>query len=262
MSKYTVSVAEMLSAYVGNLNVYENEETVEIRDPLSNQSLTFDVADFNYFKLSNPNFVIKNFGSMWIKSKLTYLPNNFTTDNPELNDKLLNWVLENFIRKFYMYEISRENALSWFVALESFFNQHLPYVIMSIQKIFLENLAFTTREAESTGNANANATSTSNSKDDNTQASADIPQNDVSWQFDSADPAKTYCFNYSTVVNGAKGENNTTAQTKSDQNTKATSKGRDYTIMQLINQLQAWSNGVFVELWQRAKAEGLFMLVF
>lgn len=260
MGKYTVSIAEMLSAYVGNLNVYENEDTVEIRDPLSNQSVTFDVADFNYFKLSNPNFVIKNFGAMWLRSKMTYLPNNFTTDNPELNDKLLNWVLESFIRKFYMEEINRENPMAWFVLLESFFNQHLPYVIMSIQKIFLENLAFTTREGESTGNANANSNSTSNSKDNNVSASADVPQNDLEFQFQSAKPEETYCFAYSTVVNGAKGENDTTSQTTSDQNTKSTSKGRDYTIMQLINQLNGWSNGVFVELWQRAKAEYLFIL--
>lgn len=261
MSKYTVSIAEMLSAYVGNLNVYENEDTVEIKDPLSNQSLTFPVAEFSYFKLASPNFIIKNFASMWLRSKLTDIPNKFT-DTDEINDAIIDKFLETFVRHFYEYEISRESPIAWFVSLEAFFQEHMPFWIMAYQKLMIENLQWTTNENESTGTANANANASSNSKDDNTQATADIPQNDVTWQFDSADPAKTYCFNYSTAVTGAKGENNTTSQTKSDQNTKSTSKGRNYTISQLVNQLQGYSNGIYLEMWQRALAAGLFMTVF
>lgn len=261
MSKYTVSIAEMLSAYTGSLNVYENEDTVEIRDPLSNQSLTFDVADFNYFKLSNPNFVIKNFASMWLRSKLSEIPNKFT-DTDEINDAIIDKFLETFVRHFYEYEISRENPLAWFVSLEAFFQEHMPFWIMAYQKLMIENLQWTTREGESTGNANANANSTSNSKDNNVSASADVPQNDLEFQFQSAKPEETYCFAYSTVVNGAKGENDTTSRTTSDQTTKATSKGRDYTIAQLVNQLQGYSNGIYLEMWQRALSHGLFMTVF
>ena len=133
---------------------------------------------------------------------------------------------------------------------------------MAYQKLMIENLQWTTNEGQSTGNANANANSTSNSKDNNVSASADVPQNDLEFQFQSAKPEETYCFAYSTVVNGAKGENDTTSRTTSDQNTKTTSKARNYTIAQLINQLQGYSNGLYLEMWQRAMAAGLFMTVF
>lgn len=261
MSKYTVSIAEMLSAYVSNLDVYKNEDSVEIKDPLSNKKMVFPIAEFDFFNLTNPNYVIKNFGPMWIRSKLSEIPNKFT-DQDDINDAIINKFLETFIRHFYEYEISRENPMAWFVALEAFFQEHMPYWIMAYQKLMVENLQWQTREGESTGNANANANSTSNSKDNNVSASSDNPQNDLEFQFQSADPAETYCFAYSTVVNGAKGENDTTSRTTSDQTTKATSKGRDYTIAQLINQLQGYSNGLYLEMWQRALAAGLFMTVF
>ena len=261
MSKFTVSIAEMLSAYVGNLNVYENEDSVEIKDPLSNRKMVFPIAEFSFFKLSNPNFVIKNFGPMWLRSKLTEVPHKFT-DQDDINDAIIDKFLETFIRHFYEYEISKENPMAWFVSLEAFFQEHMPFWIMAYQKLMIENLQWTTNEGQSTGNANANANSTSNSKDNNVSASADVPQNDLEFQFQSAKPEETYCFAYSTVVNGAKGENDTTSRTTSDQNTKTTSKARNYTIAQLINQLQGYSNGLYLEMWQRAMAAGLFMTVF
>lgn len=261
MSKYTVSIAEMLSAYVGNLNVYENEDSIELIDPMSNQKKVFPISEFNYFKLANPNFMIKNFSSMWLRSKLTQIPNKFT-DTDEINEKIIDKFLETFVRHFYEYEISRENPMAWFVSLEAFFNEHMPFWIMAYQKIMIENLQWTTREGESTGNANANGTATSNSKDNNVSASADVPQNDLEFQFQSAKPEETYCFAYSSVVQGAKGENDTVSKTTNDQTTRSTNKGRDYTIVQLVNQLQQYSNGIYLEMFQRAKAFGLFMTIF
>lgn len=261
MAKYTVELSGMLSAYASTLQVTENEDSVEVRDPMTGKKLLFSHSNFSYLKLNSPNWIIDNFGAEFIKGHVTHIPHNFTDDNEELNIAILDQFLKTFIRHFYSYEIGQENPMNWWVILEGFLAEHMPIWIMSYQKLMLENLAFITYESASTGNVKGNTKSKSHSDDDTVGAVADVPQNDLEWQFQSADPAETYAFNYATSVDGRKSENDTTAQTDNTQDSVSKTKARNYTIMQLINQLNQWSNGIYTELFQRAKSYGLFMLV-
>lgn len=259
MAKYTTELSNMLSAYVSNLNVYENEETVELIDPFSNNKKVFSNKDFSFFKLSNPNWIIKNFGAMYLKSKIVEIPHDFT-DSEDINNAILDRFLETFIRHFYAYEIGQENPMLWYVLLEAFLDEHMPFFIQSYRKLMLEQLQWVTNESKSVGNAQANSNVTSNSKDDNVTSMANVPEDELEFKFDTANPAETYNFRYASAVSGGKSENNSRQQQQSTQDNILTSSGRNATIVQLVNELQSFSNGVYLEMFQRAKAFGLFML--
>lgn len=259
MAKYTTELSNMLAAYASNLDVYENEQGFEIKDPLSNQKKFFKHHDFSFLKLNSPNWLIKNFGPMYIKSRVTDIPHNFT-DDEDINNAILDKFLETFVRHFYGYEIGQENVLYWFVILQAYLDEHMPFFIQEYRKLMIEQLQWTTNEGKAVGNAVANANQVSNSKDDSVTAQASVPEDELEFRFESANPAETYNFRYASGVNGGKSENNSTSRQDSTQDTVQTTTGRNMTIAQLTNELNSYSNGVYLEMFQRAKAMGLFML--
>ena len=260
MAKYTTELSMMLSAYASNLQVTENEHAWEIKDPMRGTTRVYKHSDFNYMRLASPNWVIENYGPDFIRAHIPYICDKIT-DQADLNKEIIDELLRAFIRHFYSYEIGQENPMHWWVVLDSFFQEWLPIWCQEYEKLMIEMKQWETYESENKGTAKAGQKRKTNSKDDTIGAVAQVPQNDLEFKFNDYKPETTYCFDYASQVDGRKTENNTIGTADSEQNTLSTTSARNYTIAQLINQMEGWSNGAYINLFNRAKAYGLFMLI-
>lgn len=273
MAKYTVELAEMFASFVKTIPVFENEQKLWIHK----LGKYFTITDFNYFKNTNLNTQIDSFGPAFIKYEVGNVAFN-VSDCCDLNDAILAQFYRTFVRHFYTYEIGQENPLAWSVLLRGFFDTYLPIFALEYQQLIVKNQAFITNlnrsatasGAQTTNNSTANQNSNTKAHSSSVNASADTPQNELNFKIATGDPTEDYNFKYASDVNGAKGNNDQTE--KSDQKSDSISKtkshshtntsGRNENIMSLISQLETFTNGLYIQLFDRAMNYGLFMEVF
>lgn len=257
MAKYTVELSNIIASYANLVDPQNNEEKYTIKD-LNGNDLTYYQNDFNYFALTNPNKLCNDYAAKMLRHYCYDLPQNFT-DNEELNTAILDKFLVSFCLHFYGDEIGQENTNYFFVVLQSFFNEHLPFFIQAYKKLMIEQKQWLTNENDSTSNNTANANANTVGTNSNVSGSADTPQDELNFKINTGDPTDDYNFNYSSSVVGAKGKDSSTSTQDSTSDTKNQSEGRNATIASLVNELLMYSNGVYLEMFRQARRYGLFM---
>lgn len=263
MAWHTIEVSGMLAAYI-NLKQHflDNPQQVTIEgisyDGDSVPDYTYKTHEFNFLKNMNANKLVTDYGAEFMRAHLDTLPENYTND-AKLNTAITDQMLKTFVRHFYGYEIGQENPEYWWVLLQSFFDQYLPIFILDYQQLIIENQAFITNLNHNEGKSHATGNANSNSTNSSIAGMADTPQDELNFALNTGDPAKDYNFNYSSNVNGSKGVGGTKQDNTNDQTSSSDSKGRNQTIQSLINQLEGFANGVYVNLFEHAIDYRLFM---
>ena len=96
---------------------------------------------------------------------------------------------------------------------------------------------------------------------------ADTPQDELDFKLNTGDPAQDYNFNYSSSVNGAKSHDDGQTNSESNQdsinkqNTETDVTARNKTIAELSRELSGFMNGIYLDLFEKAREYGLFMNV-
>ena len=293
MAYFTVELSSMLSAYVQLLNVRTQEQSFEIVKTYEGHDLkwhdngstyvrnwkyetsqgelfTFD--SFDFFKMNNPNYLIDNFVYPMCLEKCGTLKDN-VTDNDDLNKSIIKQFLCTFWRHFYGYEIGQEDPLYWWALFKGWYDENIDFFIQNYQQMIINNQNYITGLSKTLGNATANGNIKTDSQT-NTDAkhseiagTADTPQDELNFKLDTGDPAQDYNFNYSSSVNGAKSHD--TGQTNSEsnqdsinkQNTETNVTARNKTIAELSRELSGFMNGIYLDLFEKAREYGLFMNV-
>lgn len=260
MAKYTVELSSMVCAFAYLQDPQGEDTHLSIEDVDSVDLFDYYSHEFLYSQNTNPNKIIDKYGLAFMYDRLTEIPHNFT-DNEDLNKEILDRFLKAFIRHFWGREIGQENPHYWYVILQGFFDEHMPIFIQAYQKMMIENQNFITNVADSQSTGQSNANSVSEGTGSSISGTADTPQNELDFKIATGDPTDDYNFNYSSQVGGAKSKDSNT--TKSDANDKQTShsEGRNATIMDLVNQLQQFSNGIYLDMFSRAWDYGLFLSI-
>lgn len=263
MAKYTVELSSMICAFAGDVDATTQYDSFDIIDTDDYKNpFHVDARTFDYLKNVSPNQIISNYALKFYQKHLDFnvLPHNFT-DNEELNLKIIDKLLQNFTRHFWTYEIGQENPMSWFVVLQGFLDAQLPLYIQEYQKMIIDNENFITNLTTSNSTSNNTAHATSNASESSIAGNADTPQNELNFSLNTGDPTKDYNFSFASSVQGAKGISDSTSESTAAGTNKNNAQGRAYTIMQLVNQLETFANGLYINMWDKAKDEGLFLML-
>ncbi len=273
MAKYTVALSSIICAGAGLQDPNANE--VDINFPAINydgidiSSFDYKTHNFYYGTVMTPNYIIEKYAYNLFMRYTNGLIQNFTNDN-DLNTAIMKQLINTFCRHFWGYEIGQENPLYWWTLVKAFFDEQMPLYIQAYQEMIINKQNFITGLSHSTnhatGNLNNNITGTNNGANNSLSGNADTPQNQLNFSLNSADPTKDYNFEYASNVTGAKTTSFDKTTSKTDQNTTnddtTQSYTRNQTIMSLVNQLDSFSDGIYLELFSKAKDYGLFMLTF
>lgn len=293
MAYFTVELSSMLSAYAQLLNVRTQEQSFEIvktyeghdlkwRDNGStyvrnwkyetSQGELFKYDSFDFFKINNPNYLIDNFVYPMCLEKCGSLKDNIT-DNDDLNKSIIKQFLCTFWRHFYGYEIGQEDPLYWWVLFKGWYDENIDYFIQNYQQMIIQNQNYITGLSKTLGNATANGNiktdsqTNTDSKHSEIAGTADTPQDELDFKLNTGDPAQDYNFNYSSSVNGAKSHDDGQTNTESNQdsinkqNTETDVTARNKTIAELSKELSSFMNGIYLDLFEKAREYGLFMNV-
>lgn len=293
MAYFTVELSSMLSAYVQLLNVRTQEQSFEIVKTYEGHDLKwhdngstyvrnwkyetsqgelFKYDSFDFFKMNNPNYLIDNFVYPMCLEKCGTLKDN-VTDNDDLNKSIIKQFLCTFWRHFYGYEIGQEDPLYWWALFKGWYDENIDFFIQNYQQMIINNQNYITGLSKTLGNATANGNIKTDSqtntdgKHSEIAGTADTPQDELNFKLDTGDPAQDYNFNYSSAVNGAKSHD--TGQTNSEsnqdsinkQNTETDVTARNKTIAELSRELSGFMNGIYLDLFEKAREYGLFMNV-
>lgn len=280
MAKYTVEVSSILSAHAGLLDPRANYQDVDIHGRTYNGETVADYDyqswDFVFDTVDTPVKIVEKYALDCFEKHAGVIQHNFTNQE-DLNLKILDKEIQAFFRHFWGYEIGQENPLYWWNTVRNFFDENQPFFIKAYQKLMIKDEAFITNlsystgstKSSSTGNTVADGTSNNVSDTSSITGNADTPQNELNFSLNTGDPAKDYNFNYSSSVTGAKthGTNDTTTHNTTDTKNQSegdsvnNSEARSATVMSLIRELEGFTNGIYLDMWQKAKEYGLFMQV-
>lgn len=272
MAKYTVELSSIICAGAGLQDPQANEVDIKFpaitADGIDLESFDYKTHNFYYGIAMAPNQIIEKYAYPLIMRNTGGLIQNFTNDDA-INTAIMKQLINTFVRHFWGYEIGQENPLYWWTLLKAFFDENMPFYIQEYQEMIISKQNFITGLSHTTNHATGNLTNesvgTNDSATNNLSGNADTPQNQLDFSLDSADPTKDYKFNYATVVTGSKGTGFDKTKSNTNQNTTNDDTNQNYsrtqTIMSLINQLNQFSNGLYLELFTKAKDYGLFMLV-
>lgn len=282
MAYYTVELSSMLSAYASLLDIRTNEKSFQIVNTVDGHAIiwddgngkfvqlpnyhtengmTFTHTDFDFFKINNPNYLISNFVYPMCLEKCGELKDS-VTDDPDLNRMIIDKFLQTFWRHFYGYEIGQENPQYWWTLFKGWYDENIDYFIQNYQKMIIENQNYITGLTHSTGNTSAQANGSSDGLSSAIAGTADTPQDELNFGLNTGDPAKDYNFNYSSQVNGTKQHDTNTSTSASNQDNTNDSTMRMRTIAELSSQLdQFFNNGIYLNLFEKAREYGLFMNV-
>lgn len=259
MAKYTVEIAEMLSAYASLLDVETDEKSVIITPP-NESAITFSVSEFNFYKVNQPQFLIKHLATNFINYHLEPLDFNATTDT-QLNKSLLDKFYQAFLSEFYDYEIAFENPLNWWRKMYNYLLKYLPLYEQIAKNLIIDKAQFITNTSHSDlkGLTASTGNTTSNSK--TIGANADVPQNELNFEIETDDPLKAYNFHYASGVSGSHATDDTQAKSNVDNTTSQDTSARNATIASLVNELFVFSDGIYTDFFEKARQEGLFLMI-
>lgn len=273
MAKYTVELSSIICSYAGLISPDDDPQSVTIKGISYNgktvPDFTYNTHHFEYDGLLTPNQIINSYAFNCFQRNAGDLIDNFTNDQ-QINTQIMTQLINTFCRHFWGYEIGQEDPLYWWTLVRGFFDENMPLFIQEYQEMIINKQNFITgltkTTTNNTGELNSDVVGTTDGASNSLNGTADTPQNQLNFSLNSADPTKDYTFNYASNVAGAKSTNFNKANTTTNQNTKnnttSQSFGRNQTIMSLVNQLNQFSNGMYLELFNKAKQYGLFMNVF
>lgn len=260
MAKYTVELSSMLCAFANLQEIQDQDEHLSIKNIDNLELFDYYSHNFKYNIYNIPNYIIDKYAKSFFERYVTHVPDNFT-DNKDLNAEIMNKFYQAFIRHFYGREIGQENPLYFWVILQGYLQEHMPFFIQAYQQMIIDNQNFITNISDATnhqtGNQNANTTGDSSA----IAGRADTPQNELNFALNTGDPAKDYNFNYSSSVDGTKSQDHTTSVADSTADSTSHAQGRNATIASLVNELQRFSNGIYIEMFNRAENYGLFLKI-
>ena len=293
MAYFTVELSSMLSAYAQLLNVRTQEQSFEIVKTYEGHDLKwhdngstyvrnwkyetsqgelFKYDSFDFFKMNNPNYLIDNFVYPMCLEKCGTLKDNIT-DNDDLNKSIIKQFLCTFWRHFYGYEIGQEDPLYWWALFKGWYDENIDFFIQNYQQMVIQNQNYITGLSKTLGNATANGNiktdsqTNTDSKHSEIAGTADTPQDELDFKLNTGDPAQDYNFNYSSSVNGAKSHDDGQTNSESNQdsinkqNTETDVTARNKTIAELSRELSGFMNGIYLDLFEKAREYGLFMNV-
>lgn len=252
MAKYTVELGSMVSAHAHLIDVRANQQDIKLvgahYDGISEDGFDYASWDFVYNTHDTPVKISEDFALPFMLTHIGQIDSGFTNQS-DLNTQILNKEMQAFVRHFWGYEIGQENPEYWCLLARDFFDENQGWFIQAYQQMMLNNQAFLTSTNQSKGVADSTKHGSA------VAGTADTPQNELNFKINTGDPTDDYNFNYSSNVNGSK-----TLDTE-DATTTNTASARGATIMSLIRQLEQFTNGIYFDLFTKAKNYGLFMQV-
>ena len=264
MATYTVTMASLLCAHANIIdpNAYNNF-TIDHHSPIitdgQNKAVTVDGSRFVY---ANPNEIIKQYARSFFDRHVGTDLKEDITDQADLNDAIYNRFCENFIRHFYGYEIGQENPEYFFVLLNEFLSSQLPIWYQGYEKLFIDKAQWITNDNQSHSLTKSKNDATQHNNSASIAGRADTPQNELNFKMNTGDPTDDYNFSFASEVNGSKGTDSTNANSNGSSETSTNSSGRNSLITDLLNSMLAYENGIYFDLFNKAKNFGLFMQVY
>ena len=213
--------------------------------------------------MKNPNDVIDKYARSFFDRHVKFDSKSLkVTDNAEINDQIYTQFCRAFVRNFYGIEIGQENPLYFLVLLRNFCEKYLPIFAQGYKQLFIDNMQWLTNISDSKSDNTANQTANSKTKSSAVAGQADTPQDELNFKINTGDPTEDYNFNYSSEVNGSKSNANTDNVSDSKANTTTHTQGRNAVVTELLNGMLAYTDGIYFDLFTKAKNDGLFMFVY
>lgn len=260
MAKYTVEFGEMVNAHANIVDSTETKEQLELKNPYTNEKLLIAMTDI---KVKDPNDVIDDYARSFFDKHVRYDFSKLNiTDNKELNDNIYTQFCRAFARQFYYNEIGQENPLGFLVLLRNFLEKHMPIFAQGYQQLFINNQQWITNISDSRMDSNSDSKTTSDSTNSAVAGQADTPQDELNFKINTGDPTDDYNFNYSSRVDGSKGKANQVGTGTNTANTTSHSEGRSAVITDLLNGMLQYTDGIYFDLFTKAKNDGLFLFVY
>lgn len=257
MAKYTIELGSMVSAHAHLMTTQGDDRILNISDG-SGYEKAFNMPEFVWL---SPNEVIEKYAKSFIDRHVgTGLQENIT-DNEEMNAAIYDRFCQTLIRHFWGYEIGQENPLYFLMLLRSALDMYLPIWYQGYQKLFIDKAQWITNVNDGTSLTLSKSDANGNSKQASIAGNADTPQNELDFKINTGDPTVDYNFHYASDVNGAKSTGSTTNTANGATNTTSHSEGRNAVITDLLNKMLTYTNGIYFDLFDKLKAEGLFMFV-
>lgn len=257
MAKYTIELGSMVSAHAHLMSTQGDDRILNISDG-SGYEKTFNMPEFIWL---SPNEVIEKYAKSFIDRHVGTGLQESITDNEEMNAAIYDRFCQTLIRHFWGYEIGQENPLYFLTLLRSCLDMYLPIWYQGYQKLFIDKAQWITNVNDGTSLTLSKSDAAGNSKQASIAGNADTPQNELDFKMNTGDPTDDYNFHYASDVNGAKSTGNTTNTTNGTSNTTTHSEGRNAVITDLLNKMLTYTNGIYFDLFDKLKAEGLFMFV-
>lgn len=257
MAKYTIELGSMVSAHAHLMATQGDDRILTIGDG-SGYEKTFNMPDFVWM---TPNEVITKYATSFMDRHVGEGLQESITDNEELNAAIYDRLCQTLVRHFWGYEIGQENPEYFLILLRQSLDMYLPIWYQGYQKLFIDKAQWITNVNDGTSLTLSKSDAAGNSKQASIAGNADTPQNELDFKITTGDPADDYNFRYASDVNGAKSTGSTTNTANGTANTTTHSEGRNGVITDLLNKMLTYTNGIYLDLFDRLKAEGLFMFV-
>jgi hypothetical protein len=257
MAKYTIELGSMVSAHAHLMSTQGDDRILNISDG-SGYEKTFNMPEFVWL---SPNEVIEKYAKSFIDRHVGTGLQESITDNEDMNAAIYDRFCQTLIRHFWGYEIGQENPLYFLTLLRSCLDMYLPIWYQGYQKLFIDKAQWITNVNDGTSLTVSKSDAAGNSKQASIAGNADTPQNELDFKMNTGDPTDDYNFHYASDVNGAKSTGSTTNSANGTSNTTTHSEGRNAVITDLLNKMLTYTNGIYFDLFDKLKAEGLFMFV-
>lgn len=259
MALYTVQLAEMLAAHA-NIEQLDDQQKTILKDPYTNREVVLEYANMEIH--DSNDLIDHNARSFFDKHVKFNYKNLKITDNNELNDAIYTQFCQAFFRQFWNNEIGQENPLNFLVLLRNFCEKHLPIWAQGYKQLFVDNLQWTTNVSDSTSKQDSTNDTKQNSKSAGIAGVADTPQNELNFKIKTGDPTEDYNFNFASNVSGNKSTGETTGNATGNVNTSTHTEGRNAIITDLLDRMLQYTDGIYFDLFTKAKNDMLFMLVY
>lgn len=255
MARYTVEFGSMVAAHAHLMDVKGDDRILNISDG-SGYYKAFNMADFVWI---SPNEVVDKYARSFFDRHVGQDLIEKITDNEELNQAIYNQLCQTLVRHFYGYEIGQENPLYFLALLRQCLDMFLPIWSQGYAKLFIEKAQWITNTNDSSSLTVTKNDSNNKTNQASIAGNADTPQNELDFKMTTGDPTDDYNFRYASDVNGAKSTGTNTATANGTTNVTTHSEGRNAIITDLLDKMLKYTNGIYFDLFDKLKDEGLFM---
>lgn len=287
MAKYTTEVSTLFVSKLALINKFKKMD-LSIKKNYIDSSLTrpYNPIEFiEEFGIEMFDYYFKNVDSAIPQSKI----NIWGVYSDEFK--------KQFWYEFWSKEIAQEDPLDWQRLIYGRMKKRIPILVLELEQLLTTDQAFLTEigQAKQTQQVKSESqdanNSTSFSNDNSLNATATTPQDQLNFavavkssydlenestitpdtdvktvtHVDETQPIGAYNFDYADTVNGTNSNSNSTAAGfnhntgTNDANTQNTNQGRSKDIFELIEKMDKFADGVFINYFNELKADSLFM---